>query len=88
MIPSAHAGNPESERKEYVIKKHNPREEKANLKRPAHEMEDADEIKKFNPHDRKMSVSMMNRDNLLKELDTQTKKINDAENQRKKKSYY
>ena len=88
MIPSAHAGNLESESKESVIKKHNPREERANLKRPAHEMEDADEIKKFNPHDRKMSVSMMNRDSLLKELDTQSKKINYAENQRKKKNYY
>ena len=85
MIPSAHAGNPESESKESVIKKHNPREERANLKRPAHEMEDADEIKKFDLHDQKISVSTMNRDNLLKELDTQSQKINAAENQRKKR---
>ena len=58
------------------------------MKRPAHEMEDADEIKKFDLHDQKMSVSTMNRDNLLKELDTQSQKINAAENQRKKESHY
>ena len=36
-------------------------------------------------HDRKMNVSTMNRENLLKELEIQTKKVSNAESQRKKK---
>ena len=54
-------------------------------KRKADEMDDADVIKKFDTHGRKKNVSAMNRDSLLKELNLQSKKITNAENQRKRR---
>ena len=46
---------------------------------------DVDDMEEIEPHDRQKNVSIMNRENLLKELNVQKKKVCDAENQKMKR---
>ena len=59
--------------------------ERADAKGKAHEMDDVGDIKELDPHARKMNVSVMNRENLLIELNTQSERVTNAENQQRKK---
>ena len=57
--------------------------ETTGMKRKASEMDNADDIANFKPCEN--NVSAMNRENLLKELAVQKKKVSDAENRKMKR---